>query len=115
MRVLWSLVVVCLVAAGGVGRLDASSRSIASAQARTAASPLSAPALHGARQVAGARARGPDRALSRPLPRPLPPALLALAPSLCPPSPNAVERLSVACDQVARRLILTRSARGPPI
>ncbi|HEU4729879.1 MAG TPA: hypothetical protein VFT22_18410 [Kofleriaceae bacterium] len=105
MRALWSLVVVCLVAAGGVGRADARLPRTAAMAQRV--SPLErAQAIRVASHV-GARLRASARHL--------PPAVLAARPSVGLPSTRVLAPGSVASEQVPGRLLLTGSARGPPI
>jgi hypothetical protein len=112
MRALWSVVVaVCLVAASGVAPGDARAELAASALAPGPTSGVLAarPAVHA---VTG-RARTPD--LGEPHWLWLPPVALAAGFALPPPPRRALALPSAGCDRVVATLLLTRSARGPPI
>lgn len=109
MRALWSLVVVCLVAATGV-RPDAAHRA-GSPAAFAVAAPLSARALAtrpvGHPQLAAAEAPDPERRL--------PPVTAATAFALRPPPPRAFALVQLLHDRAASAIALTRFARGPPV
>jgi hypothetical protein len=106
MRALWSVVVVCLVAVGGVGCAEAHSAVRATSLARLA------PAAPGAAlraQLHAARGRG------HAVEHRLPPVALSGAFSLPPPPLRAVAQPRLACGRAAAFPVLTGSARGPPI
>jgi len=112
MRALWSVVVAgCLVAASGLAPVDARAEPGASTLTRRPAAVVlvARPAVHA---VTG-RARTPD--LGEPHWLWLPPVALAAGFALPAPSQHARTLPSAGCDRVAAILLLTRTARGPPI
>jgi hypothetical protein len=113
MRVLWSAVVVCLVALSGAGWSDVGEVRDALGQRPGASldhgTPVAAHALAPrlAPQAAPRRARAPVHRI--------PPVTLAEAPALPAPCRRAIAQVAAASDRVLAALVLTHSARGPPI
>lgn len=110
MRALWSLVVVCLVAASGAGASDARSEHRAPSFARQAPSRARAPAVRTALHPGVRRVAAPDRTQL-----PMSPVVLTAAFSLRPPLRRALAQVGAGCDRVAAAPLVTGSARGPPI
>ena len=110
MRALWSVVVVCLVAAGGVAPADARTEPRVSSLRRPTAGILATrPVVH----LVTGRARTPEArpsALSG-----LPPAVVAAPFAVPAPPRRAIAHAHRSCTHIALPLILTCSARGPPI
>jgi len=116
MRALWSLVVVCLVAATGVRPAGSDSRSQVDAVARHVAARALAAQLQGATGAAGDTIRSTSRAAEPVDPRrPLPPATAAASFALQPPAPRALAHSPFVVTRASIPLVLTCSARGPPI
>jgi hypothetical protein len=109
MRALWSVVVVCLVAASGAGAIDARSEHRAPSFVRQAPSRAGAPAVRPALH-AGVRRAAPECTQL-----PISPAALTAAFSLWPPLRRALAQVGAGCDRVAAAPLVTGSARGPPI
>jgi hypothetical protein len=107
MRALWSLVVVCLVAATGVRPAEAR-RELHPTAIDRAQPAAHAIATRPSPQVIGARrAHGPELRL--------PPVVLAMPFELRARPARALARANAPCDRIFATLVLTRSARGPPI
>ena len=110
MRALWSVVVVCLVAASGVAPADARTEPGTASLRRPAAGILATrPVVH---LVAG-RSRTPDVRPSALAGLPL--AVVTAAFAVPPPPRRAIAHAHRSCTHIALPLILTCSARGPPI
>jgi hypothetical protein len=109
MRVVWSLVVACIVAMGGVARADSrcEPRPPTIAQAETAVAVIHAAATQPVSHIASTRTRGVERRL--------PPAALPAGFTFRAPPQRAVVELPLAAARVVPRLLATGSARGPPI
>ena len=112
MRVVWSLVVACLVAMGGVARADSrcEPRPQTIAQAETAVAVIHAVAgvhIGPVSHLASTRKRSVERRL--------PAAALPAAFVFHVPPQRAVVELPLAVGRVVSRLLVTGSARGPPI
>lgn len=121
MRALWSVVVVCLVAASGAGRVEARTAGRAAPCGQQPAS-LGHPAPSLARAIATAPSlhavatRSAHRPGARGSERPLAaPALAATPLSLLAPPSCALDRPGPAVGRAAAPAIRTGSARGPPI
>lgn len=108
MRALWSLVVVCLVAATGVRPADARTELGTTSLLRSAPPAARALVTRPAQQVVTRRA-STTPALQ------LPPVALAAPFSLRTPPPRVIAQVSLYCDRSFVSLVLTCSARGPPI
>lgn len=109
MTAVWSLLVACLVAFGGVGRVEVRVEPAVAAvtSARAVVAVVHAVVARPASHIAAPRARG----LERRLPLATVPAAFSLpTPSLC-----AHVEPRVAARHAAVRRIATGSARGPPI
>ena len=107
MRALWSLVVVCLVAATGVHPADARTELRTTSLLRSA--PPAAHALVTRPAQHAVARRAPTPALQ------LPPAALATAFSLRTPPPRAIAQVGSSPDRIFVALAPTSPARGPPI
>ena len=109
MRAVWSIFVVCLVAAGGVARAEPRCEPRVSSIARsdTADAVIHAVTARPASHIASTRTRSVERRL--------PPAALAAAFAFRAPPQRAVVEPRFAAGRIALRLLVTRSARGPPI
>ena len=109
MRVVWSIVVACLVAMGGVARADArcEPRAPSIAQVETAVAVIHAVATRPVSHITSTRTRGVERRL--------PAAALPAAFMFHAPPQRAVVELPLAASRVVPRLLATGSARGPPI
>lgn len=109
MTAVWSLIVACLVAFGGVGRVEARVEPAVAAvtSARAVVAVVHGVAARPASHITAPRARGLERRLP-----------LATVPadfSLPTPSLRAQVQPRLAVRRAAARLIATGSARGPPI
>jgi hypothetical protein len=109
MRVVWSIFVVCLVAAGGVARAEprCESRAPSIARSEAADAVIHAVSARPSSHIASTRTRSLERRL--------PPAALHAAFALRAPSQRVVVELPLAEGRAALRLLATASARGPPI
>ncbi|HEY0480745.1 MAG TPA: hypothetical protein VGD37_24695 [Kofleriaceae bacterium] len=110
MRALWSVVVVCLVAASGAGTSDARSEHRAPTLLRQAPSRAGAPALRPTLHAGVRRVAAPERTQL-----PISPAALTAAFSLRPPLRRALAQVGAGCGRAAAAPLVTGSARGPPI
>jgi len=108
MRALWSLVVVCLVAATGVRPADARTELGTTSFLGSALPAAHALVTRPAQQVVARRA-STTPALQ------LPPVALTTAFSLRTPPPRAIAQVRLSRDRRFVSLVLTCSARGPPI
>lgn len=108
MRTLWCLIVVCVVAATGARPTDTRKELGPAAIERAARPAVGAhalrPSLHA---IGGRRAQVPEL-------QPPPVALGAPFALRIPPA-RALARSRDACERIFVALVLTRSARGPPI
>jgi hypothetical protein len=109
MRVLWSVVVVCLVAASGAAHVDVGteSRAVRVLAVVRQAAHAEAPTARHTWQGAAGRVRATERRL--------PPVALAFDGTLHAPEARATTLLWSVCDCVAAAPTRTGSARGPPI
>ena len=108
MTAVWSLIVACLVAFGGVGRVEArvepAVTTVTSARAVVAV-------VHGVAARPASHIAAPARGLERRLPLAIVPAAF----SLRTPSLRAQVLPRLAVRDAAVRVVTTGSARGPPI
>jgi len=109
MRAVWSVFVVCLVAAGGVARAEPRYEPRAASIARSdgAVAVVHAVAVRPASHIAADRKRSVERRLSQ--------AALPAAFVLRGPPRRTVVEPRLAAGRCALRLLATGSARGPPI
>jgi hypothetical protein len=108
MRALWSVVIVCLVAATGVRPTPAPTPDEPASVAPAAAARISRSGGDAPRYTAQPRAPRPS------LPSP-PPGLIVAAFALRPPVLRAVAHRFLLLDRVPDAIHLTRFARGPPV
>jgi hypothetical protein len=109
MTAVWSLLVACFVAFGGVGRAELRGELgvAAAAPGKAAVAVVHAVATRSTSHIAASRTRGHERRLS--------PATLPAAFSLRTPPLRTLAEARTAVDGVALRRVATSSARGPPI
>lgn len=109
MRVVWSILVVCVVAAGGVARAEVQCepRAPSIACSETAVAVIHAAAARAASHTASPRVRGVERRLQ--------PAALPAAFVLRVPPQRVVVEPRLATGRIASCPLATGSARGPPI